>query len=113
MPSQGGAGDLPDERWWQVPAVCTPLAVLLAFIDFRTTEAGFPGVLALGYLVPFALVAASWLLGRTMRRRRTRTVLAALGCVLAYFYTKGLLLILALVWLGSIFLKVVEATFTG
>ncbi|MFF0449104.1 hypothetical protein ACFYT4_22310 [Streptomyces sp. NPDC004609] len=112
-PPGAPAADLPDERWWLVPAVGTPLAVLLAFIDFRTTEPGFPAVLALGYLVPFALVAASWLLGRTARRRKPRTVLAALGCLLAFCYTEAVLLILALVWFGSIFLKVVQATFGG
>ncbi|MGW4201241.1 hypothetical protein [Streptomyces sp. NPDC004726] len=105
--------DRRDERWWVVPAVCTPLVVLLAFIDFRSAGPSIPAVWAIGYVVPAALVVASWLQGRTVRRRTARSVLAAMGCALAFFHTETIMAVLLAVWFGDIFVKVVQATVEG
>ncbi|MGW6455621.1 hypothetical protein ACWF94_06770 [Streptomyces sp. NPDC055078] len=99
-----------DERWWVPSVLCTLLAPLLAYIDRTTTPGGdLPAVWALGYLVPFALVVSTWLLARTVRRRRARIVLGALGCLLAYLYTEAVMAVL----LGVVFVRLLAEIVQG
>ncbi|MGW1492506.1 hypothetical protein [Streptomyces sp. NPDC002402] len=88
-----------DAYWWVAPALCTPLVLLLAYADILSSGIPLDHGLTLGYLVPLAMVAASWLPERTMRRRPTRITLGLLACCLAFFYSKLLLLVAIVVFL--------------
>ncbi|MFF4533043.1 hypothetical protein ACFY1P_27700 [Streptomyces sp. NPDC001407] len=91
----------PDAQWWLAPAVCTPLALLLAYVDFAGSQ--FPLVWALGYAVPFAFVAGAWGGAKVRYKRVQRVVLGLTGCAFAFFYTKTVFAVLmpiaVLMWL--------------
>jgi hypothetical protein len=87
-----------DAYWWAAPAICTPLVLLMAYADILSSGIPLDHGLTLGYLVPLAMVAASWLPERTMRRRPTRVTLGLLACSLAFFYSKLLMLVAIVVF---------------
>ncbi|MGW0766219.1 hypothetical protein [Streptomyces sp. NPDC002676] len=72
--------------WWTVPALFTPLALLLALWGQRTTP--LPPGWGLYVVIPLGVVAASW--RRTLRQSR-RLWLAISGAVLTFLYTKAVL----------------------
>ncbi|WP_116213516.1 hypothetical protein [Streptomyces olivoreticuli] len=79
----------PDELWWLAPAICTPLALLLAYADFAGS--GFPLVWALGYALPLAFVAGAWGGAKVRYKRVQRIVLGITGCAFAFVYTKAVI----------------------
>lgn len=86
-----------DGHWWVPPALCTPLVMILAYVDFATS--GIPAVWALGYLLPFAAVAATWLVPRTVQWRPQRMVLGVWACLFAFFYTNALMVFVWVVFI--------------
>ncbi|MEV5238510.1 hypothetical protein AB0K89_05250 [Streptomyces cinnamoneus] len=104
-PSLPASGELSqperDHLWWVPPAICTPLALLLAYADFA--DSGIPLVWALGYLLPFTCVAGAWAGARVRHKRVQRIVLGIAGCTFAYLYTQCLMAVLMpirfLVWI--------------
>ncbi|MGA5133167.1 hypothetical protein QZH56_12400 [Streptomyces olivoreticuli] len=82
----------PDELWWLAPAICTPLALLLAYADFAGS--GFPLVWALGYALPLAFVAGAWGGAKVRYKRVQRIVFGITGCAFAFVYTKTLMAVL-------------------
>lgn len=90
-----------DELWWLAPAICTPLAPLLAYADFAHSH--FPLVWALGYVLPFAFVAGAWAGARVRYKRIQRIILGITGCAFAFLYTKCVMAVLMpvaiLLWL--------------
>lgn len=112
-PSPGGFAPCPpyvspvvrDPHWWVAPLVFTPLAALLAYVDFMTSGLSSGGGWALGYLVPLVVAASTSLTERTMRRRPLRLTLGVMACAFAVFYSK----LLVLVGIGAF----VVALFTG
>ncbi|MFC8759203.1 hypothetical protein ACFUAG_00555 [Streptomyces sp. NPDC057193] len=81
-------GDEADPRWWVAPLVATLLAPLLSLAVAVRADlfTALPAILIGGFVLPLALVAPSWFLARTRRRRRTRTHLAVAACGLAAGY---------------------------
>ncbi|MFI1868836.1 hypothetical protein [Streptomyces jumonjinensis] len=100
-----GERDERDERWWAVPALATPLALFLLYVDYTAYPAR-PAVWALGYSVPLALLGCGWLLERTVRRRPLRTVLTGLGCLLALGYTQVMVTVLTGIAVVQLFFRV-------
>ncbi|WP_406401332.1 hypothetical protein OH805_20075 [Streptomyces sp. NBC_00879] len=88
-----------DAYWWVAPALCAPLVLLMAYADILSSGMPLDHGLTLGYLVPLAMVAASLLPERTMRRRPTRVTLGLLACCLAFFYSKLVMLVAIVVFL--------------
>ncbi|WP_164992208.1 hypothetical protein [Streptomyces sp. L2] len=84
--------------WWVVPAVWTPVALLLAVVGQLTTP--LPAPLSLGVFMPLGMVAASWIPGL---RHSQRMWLAISGSTLAFFYGKALMVVVIavgiVVWL--------------
>ncbi|MFF5787135.1 hypothetical protein ACFY8P_19460 [Streptomyces sp. NPDC012693] len=81
-------GDRADPRWWVAPLVATLLAPLLSLAVAVRADlfTALPVILIGGFVLPLALVAASWFLARTRRRRKARTNLAVAACGLAAGY---------------------------
>ncbi|WP_327411481.1 hypothetical protein [Streptomyces sp. NBC_01233] len=77
----------PDSTWWLAPALFTVAAVLGGAWGYRSSPIVQGAAwLALPYVVPLALVAASW---RSSAHRNTRTrglVLGGIGALIALVY---------------------------
>lgn len=82
---------VPDRRWWVAPAVCTPVALLLGYVDLSASR--FPAPWALGELAVAGLLAGSWLVRRTRQRRATRVALGAGACLGAFLYGKAVMVL--------------------
>ncbi|MDI3389311.1 hypothetical protein QIS99_24375 [Streptomyces sp. B-S-A8] len=78
----------PDPTWWTIPAVTTPLAVVLGYSDYALVEP--PWQLCSGYLIAAALCLASWLFPRTRQHRTSRLGFGISACLVAFFYGKAL-----------------------
>ncbi|MEU6279601.1 hypothetical protein [Streptomyces sp. NPDC047028] len=86
--------------WWVVPAVWTPVALLLAGAAQLTTP--LPAPLSWGVCMPLGMVAASWIPGL---RHSRRMWLAISGSTLAFFYGKVLMAVVFVIGI-AVWLKV-------
>ncbi|WP_167158014.1 hypothetical protein [Streptomyces sp. MBT27] len=95
-------GDVgPDDRWWVVPAVCTAVLVLSAWLDLSVlagTGMSGPATMAFGYAVPAVLVTVSWLLPHRRSLRSARIGLGVTAAAAVVLFSKiaalGLMLLL-------------------
>ncbi|MET9572093.1 hypothetical protein ACFYNW_07950 [Streptomyces virginiae] len=91
----------PDERrpWLPVAVMFTVLAPAAAWLGQALSYGpGAPGPYALFYIVPLALVAATWIPPRTGAQRRRRLALGSAGCLMALFYPNVLLVTWLVLW---------------
>ncbi|MFJ6484948.1 MULTISPECIES: hypothetical protein [unclassified Streptomyces] len=97
----------PDERqrqrWLPVAALFTVLAPVAAWCGRASSYLpGFPpGVFALFYAVPLAMVAFTWIPPRTDAQRTRRLALGSIGCLLAFFYPHVFLVGVLTLWAFS------------
>jgi hypothetical protein len=101
------ADGVPDDKWWLVTAIATPLSVALAIADLSASGYDWPLAFRAGYLIPVLLTASSALPARTVERRRLRMVLAGTGCAAAFYYTEIVMTVLATAWLGTVLTRMV------
>ncbi|MCX5587082.1 hypothetical protein ACFV0H_19390 [Streptomyces erythrochromogenes] len=86
-------------QWLAVAVLFTVLAPAAAWLGQALSYGpGAPGPYALFYVVPFALVAATWIPPRTDAQRRRRFALGSAGCLLALFYPNVLLVTWLVLW---------------
>ncbi|MEC4575829.1 hypothetical protein [Streptomyces virginiae] len=91
----------PDGRrpWLPVALLFTVLAPAAAWLGQVVSYGpGARGPYALFYVVPLALVAATWIPPRTDAQRRRRLALGSAGCLMALFYPNVLLVTWLVLW---------------
>lgn len=91
----------PAERrsWLPVALLFTVLAPAAAWLgQVFTYGPGVPYPYTLFYVVPFALVAATWIPPRTDAQHRRRLALGSAGCLMAFFYPNALVVAWLVLW---------------
>ncbi|MFI1285301.1 hypothetical protein ACH4U5_31875 [Streptomyces sp. NPDC020858] len=91
----------PDERrrWLPVAALFTVVAPVAVWLGQATSY--LPSVwppFTWAYVVPLAMVAATWIPPRTDVQLRRRRALGGIGCVLAFLYPHMLLVAVLVLW---------------
>ncbi|WP_046775099.1 hypothetical protein [Streptomyces yangpuensis] len=86
-------------QWPAVAALFTVLGPAAAWLGRAISYLPeVPGPYALFYVVPFALVAATWIPPRTDAQRRRRLAMGSVGCLMALFYPNVLVVTWLVLW---------------
>ncbi|MFJ7774520.1 hypothetical protein [Streptomyces yangpuensis] len=86
-------------QWPAVAALFTVLGPAAAWLGLTLSYGpGVPGPYALFYVVPFVLVAATWIPPRTDVQRRRRLAAGSIGCLMAFLYPNALLVAWLALW---------------
>ncbi|MGH4028464.1 hypothetical protein ACQB60_05950 [Actinomycetota bacterium Odt1-20B] len=86
-----------DGLWWLPPALCTPLALLIAYLNQSAMP--LPTAWFVVYAPTLALLVASWLVPATRTWRGGRIAFGACACLLAFVLHR----LLAMVVYGLIY----------
>ncbi|WP_030964305.1 hypothetical protein [Streptomyces sp. NRRL S-378] len=86
-------------QWPAVATLFTVLGPAAAWLGLALSYGpGVPSPYTLFYVVPFALVAATWIPPRTDAQRRRRLAMGSAGCLMAFCYPNVLLVVWLVLW---------------